>query len=216
MAMRTFPPPPVPSVSPPREIVSTFWTWVALLFALIGVAGTLYLSIGQQLTFGMDLVACPLCFYQRTFILSLAAALFVGLLAGPRRSGYLSLITLPLTVAGLAIAAYHVYLEYDGRLKCPDGALLNLYEQFKGQDDLYKQFRDMLTPPKESLVIFVLIFLVQGIDVLRSSNRGGYGFGPMLAAIIVGGLLAAGAWATKDGSVVPENLPGCHPHKAAG
>ena len=37
--------------------------WAPLLVALLAVTGSLWLSIG------MKLKACPLCFYQRTFVM---------------------------------------------------------------------------------------------------------------------------------------------------
>src|SRR5436190_1735483 len=90
--------------------------WAALLVALAGLAGSLFLSLG------MNLKACPLCFYQRTFAMSVVAVLGMGLFTGGR-SGRLGLLTLPLAVAGLGVAVFHVYLETAGKLECPQGLL---------------------------------------------------------------------------------------------
>src|SRR5262245_4640704 len=90
-------------------------TWLALPVAVVGSAGSVYLSVG------MNLKACPLCFYQRSFILGVVGVLGVGLLAGMRRSASLSLLALPLAVAGLFVAGFHVHLERAGVLECPRG-----------------------------------------------------------------------------------------------
>ena len=94
----------------------TLWTWLALLASAAAVAGTLWLSVG------MGLVACPLCFYQRTFAMAALGVLVMGLLVGGRR-GPLSLLALPTAVGGLAVAGFHVALEARGTLECPRGVL---------------------------------------------------------------------------------------------
>jgi hypothetical protein len=194
---------------------------LALLIALVGTAGTVWLSLGLVVDVGMDLIPCPLCYFQRTLLMAITAILLVGLFAGPKRSGYLSLVSLPLTVAGLGIAGMHVYLEYNGNppLECPDGAIVNLYERFRGQDDIYNMMHELVTPPKESLTIFVLLFLVQAIDVLRSGSRGGYGFGSLFGAIVIGAALGVGIWYTAGlGKEIPKAGPlkGCRPTPAQG
>src|SRR5215471_10239722 len=78
------------------------WAWGALAVAVAGLAGSLFLSLG------LDLKACPLCFYQRTFAMSLMAVLGLGLLAGVVRPGRAALLGLPLAVAGLGVALFHV------------------------------------------------------------------------------------------------------------
>src|SRR5436853_4078529 len=91
--------------------------WPSLLIALMVLAGSLWLSIG------MKLKACPLCFYQRTFVMGVVAVLGIGLLTGGRHRAVLNLLTLPLAVAGLGVAVFHVYLELTGKLECPAGVL---------------------------------------------------------------------------------------------
>src|ERR687887_446681 len=71
------------------------WTWAAFVVAAVGLAGSLFLSLG------MNLKACPLCFYQRTFMMSLVAVLGMGLLVAAARPGRLALLALPLATAGL-------------------------------------------------------------------------------------------------------------------
>src|SRR5437868_5534791 len=99
----------------PPSRAASFWSWAALLVALVALAGSLYLSLG------MGLKACPLCFYQRTFVMGLVGVLGMGLLTKTGPSGRLGLLALPLAAAGLGVALFHVYLELAGRLECPQG-----------------------------------------------------------------------------------------------
>jgi disulfide bond formation protein DsbB len=69
-----------------------------LAAALVALAGSLYLSLG------MGLKACPLCFYQRAFAMSLVAVLGMGVLTGAGQSGRLGLLSVPLAAAGLGVA----------------------------------------------------------------------------------------------------------------
>lgn len=91
------------------------WTVVAACLSLVAVTGSLWLSLG------MHLKACPLCLYQRSFAMSAAAVLLVGLLTELRRTAVLHLLALPLVVGGAGIAAFHEYLELAGVLECPSG-----------------------------------------------------------------------------------------------
>src|SRR4051795_13328130 len=91
---------------------ASIWVQTALVLAVAGLAGSLLLSLG------MGLKACPLCFYQRTFMMSIVAVLGMGLLASVSRLG---LLCLPLAVAGLGVALFHVSLETTGKLECPKG-----------------------------------------------------------------------------------------------
>src|SRR5437762_5605329 len=103
------------ALAPPTNAASSTWTWLAALVALVALAGSLYLSIG------MGLKACPLCFYQRTFVMGVVAVLCLGLLLPGVRTSVLNVLALPLAVGGLAIAGWHTYLEAGGFLECPDG-----------------------------------------------------------------------------------------------
>ena len=109
------------------------WAMAALLFALTGVAGSLYLSLG------LGLRACPLCFYQRSFMMGTLAVLVVGLAADPTRTGLYCLLSLPLALAGWGVAAFHEYLVLTGVLECPIGLL------------------GIGTSPAQSLVVFTLV-----------------------------------------------------------
>src|SRR6516165_10141324 len=78
---------------------------LAFLLSAATLGGSLYFS------WGMQLKACPLCFYQRTFAMSLVAVLFMGLLSGMARSARIGLLALPLAAGGLGVALNHVWLE---------------------------------------------------------------------------------------------------------
>jgi disulfide bond formation protein DsbB len=95
------------------------WFRAAIGLALVGTAGSLYLSLG------MGLKACPLCFYQRTFVMAALAVLLIGRLVEPSRPGLLCLLALPLAIGGLGVAAFHEWLVIIGVLECPR-ALLGL------------------------------------------------------------------------------------------
>jgi disulfide bond formation protein DsbB len=101
------------TLHPPRTSNPAL-TVTALLMAVVTVAGSLYLS-GP-----MELKACPLCFYQRTFAMAVIGILFMGLLCG-LDSGRLSLLALPSAIGGLGVAMFHVYLVQSGKLECPNG-----------------------------------------------------------------------------------------------
>ncbi len=104
-------------VPPQAGVAASGWTWAALLLSLVALAGSLWLSIG------MKLKACPFCFYQRTFVMSVVAVLVIGLLTGQRHRAVLNRLALPLVVAALGVAGFHVYLEVTGKLECPAGVL---------------------------------------------------------------------------------------------
>ena len=89
--------------------------WVPLLVALAVLLGSLWSSMG------MGLKACPLCFYQRTFVMGVVAVLGMGVVDGRAHRGVLTVAALPLAVAG--VAAFHEYLEQAGKLECPGGVM---------------------------------------------------------------------------------------------
>jgi hypothetical protein len=163
--------------TPLSEAAPSGWKWAALVVALVGLAGSLFLS------WGMSLKACPLCFYQRTFMMSVVAVLGVGLLirAGSR---WLSLLLLPLAVAGLGVALFHVYLEITGKLECPGGLF------------------GWGTPPKQSLAVFLVLCAVLVVDVLRDMRVRAGQWSGLAGAIILGSLLA-GASCTSNPPMPP-------------
>ena len=127
----------------PEARAASVWAWAALAFACAGLAGSLALS------WGLALKPCPLCFYQRSFVMGIVAVLAMGLLSGSARPGGLGLLALPLAVAGLGVALFHVRLELAGKLECPEGLL------------------GLGTAPKQSLAVFVFSFVIQ---ILRPAN----------------------------------------------
>src|SRR5713226_276723 len=103
--------------SPPPSAAQVNLVWPPLFVAFVALAGSLWLSVG------MGLKACPLCFYQRTFVMGVVAVLGTGLLTGQRHWGVLNLLALPLVVGGLGVAVFHEYLELTGKLECPAGVM---------------------------------------------------------------------------------------------
>ncbi len=127
-------PHPVPELTPPKSVM--FWNVLALLVALIAVAGSLWLSLG------MDLRACPLCYYQRTFVMAAMAVLLLAQMTEFRGSSAVSVLVMPVAMAGLAVAIYHVSRELAGKMECPAGIL------------------GIGTAPQQSLAVQILLVIV--------------------------------------------------------
>ena len=151
-----------PSV-PSRAEEPSIWLWAAVLASLVALAGSLYLSIG------MGLRACPLCYYQRTFVMGVTAILVVGMFAKDLRPGVLSLLALPLAVAGLGVAGYHEFLVQSGALECPHGVM------------------EFGSAPQQSLAILAVLTVLLTVDQMRQQAL------PAIAgAMVLGALLAFG------------------------
>jgi hypothetical protein len=146
--------------------VATSLTWVALVAAVAGLAGSLSLS------WALHLKPCPLCFYQRTFMMALVAILGVGLGAQAARPGRLSLLALPLAVAGLGVALFHVWLESTGKLECPQGLL------------------GLGTAPTQSLVMFTLLSVLLLAGAVTGGPWGAGTWGGLAGGVVLGVLLA--------------------------
>ena len=140
----------------------------SLVLAIAGTLGSLFLSLG------MGLKACPLCFYQRTFIMAATAVLLIGLAADRTRPGLFCLLSLPLALAGLGIAAFHEYLVVTDVLECPK-ALLGLG-----------------TAPAQSLAAFAALTVSALVGAWSGDRKG-----PFSLAIVVGVLMA---WASVASS----------------
>jgi disulfide bond formation protein DsbB len=151
------------------------WTWVALLVALCGSVGSVYLSVG------MGLKACPLCFYQRALMMSVLAVLVVGMAKERSQAALLALLCIPLAVAGLAVAAFHEYLELAGKLECPSGLF------------------GLGTAPQQSLVVFLVLTTVLAIAARRqpAAVAGGAMLGAVLAWACIASAPAMPAAPTK-------------------
>jgi disulfide bond formation protein DsbB len=141
-------------------------TWATLAIAVAGLAGSLFLSLG------MNLKACPLCFYQRTFMMSVVAVLVMGLLGGAARPGRPALLALPLAVAGLGVALFHVSLELRSKLECPAGVL------------------GLGSAPQQSLAVFLVLTVLLTLDGLRSPSTGTGSWAAPALAVVLGALLA--------------------------
>jgi disulfide bond formation protein DsbB len=120
--------------------------WAAFAVALLALGGSIFLSLG------LNLKACPLCFYQRTFAMSLVAVLGTGLLLHGRAGLQISLLALPMATAGLGVAAFHEFLELRGTLECPLGLL------------------GIGTAPQQSLAMFVVLFAILALDVVMQGR----------------------------------------------
>jgi disulfide bond formation protein DsbB len=149
---------------------------LALLFSAAAVAGSLYLSLG------LGLVACPLCFYQRTFAFALVGLLTTGVLLPESRHGRLCVLALPLAVGGLGVAGFHTLLATTGKLECPLG------------------IADLGPAPVQSLTVFVLITLAVVVGAVGEMKRDPRTILAVVAALALG----AGA---VYGSVVANPVP---------
>jgi disulfide bond formation protein DsbB len=157
--------------SPSNHVLSSSLTLIAFGVALVALVGSLWLSVG------MGLKACPLCLYQRTFVMGVVGVLAVGWLIGVRQPGLLDLLVLPCAVSGLSVALFHEYLEWTGKLECPTGIF------------------GWGTAPQQSLGVLSVLFIVLSLgSVTGQANR--LGLSTFGAAIIVGVLFAIGAIAS--------------------
>jgi hypothetical protein len=127
----------------------------------------------------MKLKACPLCFYQRTFVMGVVAVLATGLLTGQRHRAVLNLLALPLAVGALGVAVFHVSLELTGKLECPSGVL------------------GIGTAPQQSLAVLILLLVAVAVGVVRSRREGEPRPAAAGVAVVLGLLLAWGAVASS-------------------
>jgi Disulfide bond formation protein DsbB len=141
----------------------------SLIIALVTLAGSIWLSVG------MGLKACPLCFYQRTFVMGVVGVLAVGLLTGPRHHAVLNILALPMAVGGVGVALFHVYLELTGKLECPAGML------------------GIGTAPQQSLAALTVLLGVIVVGVVRGRDAEDRTMPALAAAILIGLLLS---WAS--------------------
>jgi len=178
--------------SPTTRPVPVSAVLLPLAVALVALAGSLWLSLG------MGLKACPLCFYQRTFVMGVVALFLIGVRTGERHRGALNLLALPLVVAALAVAVFHVYLELTAKLECPAGVM------------------GIGTAPQQSLAVLALLLIVVAVGIVRSQ------WGEPVALSVVGavvlGLLLAWAAVASAPPMPPSPtraydtpLDGCRP-----
>jgi hypothetical protein len=147
--------------------------WTAFLLACIAVAGSLYLSMG------MGLKACPLCFYQRSFAMGTAAVLLLGLFSGRGHRGMALSFVVPMVVGGLGVAAFHVSLEFNGKLECPSGVL------------------GFGSAPMQSLAIYIALTLAVAEGILQVRRSGERVVLNSLFGVVLGALIAWGSIASS-------------------
>ncbi|HMP01798.1 MAG TPA: disulfide bond formation protein B [Gemmatales bacterium] len=115
------------------------WTLLILAWSGLGVAGSVWMSIGLKLK------ACPLCFYQRTFVMGVFAIYLMAWMASVSPSSASAQLALPLALAGFVVALFHESLVLRRVLECPRG--------FGGQG----------TAPFQSVLMFTgLLVLILG------------------------------------------------------
>ena len=139
---------------------------------MVATMGSLWLSLG------MGLKACPLCFYQRTFAMSVLGVLGIGVLTGTRHRNLLSVLALPSAVGGFGVAVFHVYLEMTGKLECPAGIM------------------GIGTSPQQSLAVLLLLLVLIATAAWRDGTRGEPRLVVSIAAGVLGVLFAVGAIAS--------------------
>jgi disulfide bond formation protein DsbB len=161
--------PPAAPLRPANARVSYGLIWAAFGVALVALAGSLWLSIG------MHLKACPLCYYQRTFVMAAVGVLGIGLLTGAHRYGLLSLLALPAVVGGLGVAVWHEYLRATGAMDCPRGVF------------------GFSKTTHESLAVLALLFVLLVIDALRSQGQKIVVWSATAGALALGLLFTVGA-----------------------
>jgi disulfide bond formation protein DsbB len=157
-------------------------TLLALVIAVVTAAGSVLL------TTYLELIACPLCFYQRTFAFAVVGVLAVGVFTRMGRAAALSALALPLALGGLAVACFHVWLEMNGTLECPKG------------------FFGLGTAPQQSLAAFALLTLVLLSDAWQDLRPGG-GWSASLGGIVLGVVLAIGLIVTGPKLPKPPEQP---------
>lgn len=114
---------------------------VATAIAAVATAGSLYFSLG------LGLVPCDLCWYQRILMYPLVVVL--GVAAVERRRTVFWTV-LPLSVLGVVVSSYHVYLQV-----APGGGTCSLGGGCASIQ--YTMLGGLLTIPRLSLLAFLLI-----------------------------------------------------------
>src|SRR5688572_29204505 len=77
------------SASSTEESESSILEFCSLMVSLLATVGSIWLSVG------MNLKACPLCLYQRTFAMGVLAVFGVGWLLGRQHRCVLAVLALP-------------------------------------------------------------------------------------------------------------------------
>ena len=169
------------------------WEVLALVVSISALTGSLYLSIG------LNLKACPLCIYERTFMMGLVGVLLVGVARSrDAKPGYAILLGLPLAVAGLCVAGFHVYLELNEVLECPTGLF------------------GLGSAPQQSMGAFLVVTALAGIAASRSligTERSIAVIGSVILGIVFAGTAIKSAPPLPKPPSEPYTTPleGCRP-----
>jgi hypothetical protein len=170
------------------------FTWAAFFTSLLALTGSLLLSWLPP-----RLQACPLCLYQRLFVMGVVGVLGVGLCVGGVRPGLLSLLTLPLATGALLVVIFQLYLIQAGVLECPLGLF------------------GLGLAPLQSLVVLALLNVLLLADVFRSGKAGGFAALVIPGPVILGALLGFAAIKSSPppippgGYARPLDEDGCRP-----
>ena len=185
--MATAPPPAVQPEPPPPDL-KILWTRLALFFAVIGVLGSLHMSLGME----PPLKACPLCYYQRAFIMAAAAVLAIGMFLPGVPTAAVKVLALAPAFAGAAISTYHTYLAATGALECPKGVT------------------GVLAAPQEGLLVFVFLMAALLGDLFHRGQYVMQGIGAILLGFV---FCTTGVRSTAPPPPTAKDAPldGCRP-----
>ena len=172
------------TASPTTPDIKILWTRCALFVAVLGVLGSLHLSLS------MELRACPLCLYQRAFMMAAAAVLAIGMFLPGVPMAAQTVLALPAAVAGGAIAGWHAYLDWTGVLECPPG------------------ITGVLTAPQESLLVFLVLTALLLGDLFHQRRYVMQGFGAVLLGVVFCTTCIKGV-PDKPTDPAPAPLDGC-------
>jgi len=136
----------LPAAPSRRRLLAGAW--------LVAVVATLG-SLNYQ--YGLGLLPCELCWYQRILMYPLVVVLGYATLIDQRDAHRL---ILPLSLPGVAVAAYHSYLQTTPTLQC----------SFAGCGRVQFRLFDLLTIPNQALIAFLAISAV-GAAVWARARR---------------------------------------------
>lgn len=154
-----------------------------LLAFLAGVGAMAY---AYYLQYYQYLAPCPLCIFDRVFLLAILLSLLAALIHNPQRSGQrvYAALTLFFTCGGLVSAGRHVWLQHLPADKVPEcGPGLNyLLDTFPLGQALDMVFRGSgecaevswrflgFTLAEVTLAMFIVYFIFSIIQLLRKSD----------------------------------------------
>lgn len=123
--------------------------WGAWSLAAIATAGSLYYS---EIA---DFVPCRLCWFQRIAMYPLVGVLLIAAIRRDVRGGVL--YSLPFPIVGAAVAAYHIYIEYNPEAETP-GCKAGSPCSFKWIDELGYVTMPVLAITAFAAILALLLF----------------------------------------------------------